>query len=137
MAEQENIVIKQVQIEATKRGARLLRNSTGQAWQGTVLDPVMRNGERVAMIINPRRLKYGLAVGSSDLIGWTPVEIASDMIGQTVAVFTAVECKTKAYTKATEAQAHFLQAVADAGGMAYIARQGEKSAMMEKIEPTT
>ena len=135
MAEQENKVIKEVQIAATRSGARLFRNSTGMAWQGQLNGEAETLSGKTVTLKSARRVKYGLAVGSSDLIGWTPLEITPDMIGQTVAVFTAVECKTKSYTKATEAQENFLQVIADAGGLAYIARPGKTEAVMEKVEP--
>jgi hypothetical protein len=36
-------------------------------------------------------LKYGLCLGSSDLIGWTIREITPDMVEKKVAVFTAIQ----------------------------------------------
>lgn len=66
-------------------------------------------------------VKFGLVKGSSDLIGWTPVEITSDMVGQTVAVFTAIEVKTET-GKATDAQLYFIARVWADGGYAGIAR---------------
>lgn len=62
-----------------------------------------------------------LCPGSSDLIGWTPVVITPDMIGKTVAVFTAIEVKVDA-KKASGNQADFIKAVAAAGGIAGVAR---------------
>ncbi|KKL93830.1 hypothetical protein LCGC14_1870770 [marine sediment metagenome] len=69
-------------------------------------------------------IRFGLTKGSSDLIGWTPVEITQDMVGSTVAVFTAIECKTKA-GKATPAQLYFVERVKLDGGYAAIARSVE------------
>lgn len=69
-----------------------------------------------------RVIRYGVGnPGGSDLIGWTPITITSDMVGRTVAVFTAVEVKTPK-GKPTEAQVNFLQQVTKSGGIAGIAR---------------
>lgn len=68
-----------------------------------------------------RPIRYGLGVGSSDLIGWTPLVITPEMVGQTVAVFTAVEVKSPT-GKATEPQLNFIAQVIRAGGFAGIAR---------------
>ncbi len=66
-------------------------------------------------------IRFGLVKGSSDLIGWTPVKITRNMVGQTVAVFTAIECKTKG-GKATESQQYFIGRVNGDGGYAGVAR---------------
>lgn len=71
-----------------------------------------------------RWVKFGLVKGSSDLIGWTPVTITQDMVGQTVAVFTAVECKSEKGRVRPE-QTYFIQRVKLDGGYAGIARSTE------------
>jgi hypothetical protein len=69
-----------------------------------------------------RPVQYGVCnPGGSDLIGWTPVCITPDMVGKTVAVFTAVEVKTPT-GKPTEHQLNFITQVLRAGGFAGIAR---------------
>lgn len=67
-----------------------------------------------------RWLSSGLCVGSSDLIGWTPVLVTQDMVGQTLAVFTAIETKAVG-KKATSAQSNFIGAVVHDGGIAKLA----------------
>lgn len=72
-----------------------------------------------------RVIRYGVGnPGGSDLIGWTPVTITPDMVGRTVAVFTAVEVKTPK-GKPTEAQINFLHQVKQSGGIAGIARSAD------------
>lgn len=45
---------------------------------------------------------------SADLIGWTPIEITPDMVGQTVAVFTSIEVKEEGYRPSGKKQlAHY------------------------------
>ena len=64
----------------------LFNNPVGTAWAGKY-NPATHS------VIAPRAIKYGLAVGSSDLIGITPIEITPDMVGKTIGVFTGVEVK--------------------------------------------
>jgi len=93
---------------------RIFRNNTGVAYQGQKgfagITPV---------ILNPRQVTFGLCVGSSDLIGWTEIEITADMVGQKLAVFTAVEVKLKG-KKPSKEQKQFIKIVNDAGGIAKV-----------------
>lgn len=94
---------------AVSNGAcRLFRNSVGE-----VQDP--RSG---------RYIRYGLCVGSSDLIGWRTVTVTPDMVGTELAVFVALEVKTPR-GRVTPEQATFVQAVTDAGGIGRIVRSVE------------
>ncbi len=73
-------------------------------------------------------LRYGLMVGSSDLIGWKSVVVTKNMVGQRVAIFVAIEVKTPdGYTdpERLAKQEHFIQTVADAGGLAGFAKSTE------------
>jgi hypothetical protein len=110
------------------------------AWSGTVTENQVikdRNNQpiQVVEIAFARRVNYGLAVGSSDLIGWKPVVITPDMVGKTIAQFVCVECKTKAYGATTEEQDNWLDQVAQAGGDAYIARPEGDGVRLYQIEP--
>lgn len=99
-------------------GTRLFRNNVGLAWTGKVLARI-----RDAMTIqNPRPVKFGLHVGSSDLIGWRSIEITQDMVGKKVAVFMAVECKF-GKGRETKEQRNFREQVANAGGIAIVERK--------------
>ena len=71
-----------------------------------------------------RWVEFGLCGGSSDLIGWTTREITPDMVGQKVAVFTAIEVKNLKGKPSPE-QVNFLSRVREAGGIAGIARSPE------------
>lgn len=74
-----------------------------------------------------RVIRYGVGhPGGSDLIGWTPTVITPDMIGRTVAVFTAVEVKAPK-GRPTDAQINFLAQVLNAGGLAGIARSADEA----------
>ena len=95
----------------------MFRNNVGTAWTGHKKST--RDGG--IYIENPRPFKAGLCVGSSDLIGFTTREITPDMIGKKIAIFTAVEVKTKS-GKATREQINFLSFVKKNGGISGIAR---------------
>lgn len=82
---------------------------------------VFRNNVGVARYPDGSRVRYGLCPGSSDIIGWTPVTITPDMVGRTVAVFTAVEVKTNR-GRVTVKQDNFISRVREAGGIARIVR---------------
>lgn len=66
-------------------------------------------------------VKFGLGVGTSDLIGWRTRVITTDMVGKSVAIFTAIEVKSQA-GKLTAEQRDFLAAVRASGGIAIEAR---------------
>jgi len=123
----EGAVITRILIEATKNGWRLFRNSVGLAWQGRPTEEYSlagRSGESVHVVelAGARRVQYGLCRGSSDLIGWRPLVITADMVGQTVAQFVAIEAKTAQYSRTTAEQDNFLDQVSQAGGFAAVAR---------------
>lgn len=102
----------------TAMGSRLFRNNVGEAWLG----PTSRTKEGGVYIAKPKRVVYGLCVGSSDHVGWTPVIITPEMVGTTVALFTAVEEKTLNDTLKSD-QRNFLDQVHRAGGLAFVARE--------------
>ncbi len=93
-----------IQIESSKiKGVRLLRNNCGKFQ------------DKRGMWI-----QFGVgAPGGSDLIGWKTVEITAEMVGKRVAVFLAVEVKSR-NGKLTEDQLSFLTAVRNAGGIGLV-----------------
>ncbi len=93
---------------------RLWRNNSGKL-------PDPRTG---------RWVQFGVASpGGSDLIGYRSVTITPDMVGSTVAVFTAIEVKT-ATGRATPAQRHFIDHIRRAGGIAAIVRSAAEAQRM-------
>lgn len=103
---------------------RLFRNNVGLGWVGK-----SRRIEKTGMawlkqgdvvVSNARPLHAGLCEGSSDLIGWRTVTITPDMIGQQVAVFTAIEVKSER-GRPTPEQRAFVAAVRVMGGRAGVA----------------
>lgn len=108
---------------ATEMGARLFRVNVGRAWVGERVDHQMR-GINIppgwVVLKDARPFRAGVP-GMSDLIGWMPVEITPEMVGKTLAVYTAVETKTPR-GRATAEQKQFLDVVSQSGGRAGIAR---------------
>jgi hypothetical protein len=100
---------------------RIFRNNTGQAWQGETGRQWQEGGHRYMIIKDPRPLHAGLCVGSSDLIGWSIVKVTPEMVGQNIAVFTAIEIKAEK-GRASKEQLNFLQVVQQSGGVAGIAK---------------
>ena len=87
---------------------RMFRNQVGQL-------PDLRTG---------RPVQFGLAKGSSDLIGFKTIEVTSDMVGQKLAVFTSIEVKT-AKGKLSPMQHNWLSCVNKAGGITGVDRSGQ------------
>ena len=101
----EAAIQQQVRLALSNAGAVMHRNNSG-AYQDKA----------------GRLIRYGVgSPGGSDLIGWTPVTVTADMVGQTLAVFTACEVKTPT-GKPTPHQLNFIAQVLRAGGFAGIAR---------------
>ena len=87
---------------------------------------VFRNNVGTATTADGRFIRFGLCNGSSDLIGWTEYLIQPEDVGRVVAVFTALEIKTKT-GRATCQQQRFIEAVRNAGGIAGVVRSSEQA----------
>ena len=106
----EQSLRKQVQLAASRVGARLFRVNTGSAWVGRVISRPFPGG---VTLEDARPIRMGLVTGGADLIGWS-----AD--GR----FVAIELKT-GRLQATAEQEAFLTAVRAAGGLAGVARSPE------------
>jgi VRR-NUC domain len=109
----ESALLSRLLVHASRLGARLWRNNCGQLQD--------RAG---------RWVRYGVAnPGGADLIGYLPVTITSAHVGQTFAVFVAIEAKTSTGRLSPE-QSHFLTVVQRAGGVAGVARADEDAMLI-------
>ena len=79
-------------------------------------------------------MSFGLAKGSSDLIGWTTRTITPEMVGQQVAVFTSIEVKS-ATGRIRPEQQQWIDAVQAAGGIAGVARSVEDAQQLLSADP--
>ncbi len=117
----ESNVLKLVMLELSRLGSTMFRQNVGQAWGGKII-PLAGGAIKIE---NARPITMGLTKGSSDLIGWTPVEITQDMVGTRVAVFTAIEGKRSKGGVTTPEQKQFNKRVREAGGIAGVAASPE------------
>ena len=102
----EQVIQQQIRLDiGINPNVRLFRNNTGQATD-------QRTGNFI---------RYGLAVGSSDLIGIRKVTITPDMVGQTIGVFASLEVKTDTGKPSTD-QKKWLSMVTAFGGIAGVVR---------------
>jgi hypothetical protein len=136
----EAAVQQNVRLKASRQGARLFRNNNGGFYDGhprCQCPHCLRQPKG-------RFIRYGLAneskrvnqsLKSSDLIGITPVVITADMVGQTLGVFTAIECKKEGWVEGRasgdqaakeKAQRNFIDLVNSMGGIARFTEGGEK-----------
>lgn len=127
----------------SKKGARLFRNNMGETWIGK--SQYIRKTDFYkcevgdVIIRKARRFHAGLAEGSSDLIGFTPVKITADMVGKEIAVFTAIETKasekeaisaSRSGQKREKQQQNFCNYVSLNGGLAGFAGSEEQSELL-------
>lgn len=121
-------IMQDIQVFASKLGCRLFRNNVGLGWVGKSVRIDRRMTVQVdagdVIVKHARPLHAGLCLGSSDLIGFTPIVVTESMIGQTFAVFTAAEIKDS-NGRATKEQAAFLAMIHDMGGIAVLAKSGD------------
>lgn len=108
--------------------ALIFRANVGKAWQSNDVVKVPRQmpvvmGPRDVLLKNARPFETGLPPGFSDLFGLVAVEITPDMVGQKLAVFTALEVKDGA--RVSPLQKNFINAVNDNGGRAGVVRSVE------------
>lgn len=110
----ESIVSQQVRMTESAKGNLLWRNNVGVGTNqsGTPI--------RYGLANDSKRINSVLK--SSDLIGITPVDITSDMVGSTIGQFTAREVKAEGWvysgTAREVAQMNFLTLVTINGGNA-------------------
>jgi len=99
---------------------RIFRNNVGNAFVGNVF----QESQRCVTLIDYRRIKFGLEVGSSDLIGLKSITITPDMVGRKVAVFLSPEIKVPGKNP-TPHQRDWQDMVLNFGGIAGTARSIE------------
>lgn len=103
-----------VLVESSKRGTRMWRNNVGclQNKEGRYIRYGLCNSSK----------KLNKVLKSSDLVGITPIVITSDMVGQTVGVFTSYEIKRPGWKYSgcgrEAAQEAWLTLVRSLGGIA-------------------
>ncbi|MGB0405586.1 MAG: hypothetical protein ACPGDB_05335 [Fusobacterium sp.] len=106
----ESFVLKAIQSSAPLFKCILFRNNVG-------MFQIFEKGKK-------RVVRTGLGKGSSDLIGYTRRQVTPDMVGKTIAIFTAIEVKKgdwkqgKKFNEHENTQKLFLDKVVEDGGIA-------------------
>jgi hypothetical protein len=117
----ESNVLRQCWLAVAALGTTLFRVNTGKAWVGNgVRQP---DGNVLVIGGRPVALGFGMPngdplVGTSDLVGWTTLEITPAMVGRKIAAFTVIETKESGGGTKREAQVNFVNRVKEAGGIA-------------------
>lgn len=112
----ESEVQEEIQIQAMYFNCNLMRNNSG------ALKDI--EGRQVRFGLGNISKEHNERVKSSDLIGFTKVTITPEMVGKTIAVFTAVEVKKEAwdenkkFDKRETAQNNFINFIKNNGGFA-------------------
>jgi hypothetical protein len=94
---------------------------------------LFRNNVGATKDASGRLIRFGLAKGSADLIGWVSREVLPEDVGNKIAQFVSIEVKSKS-GKPRPDQIAWKDAVNNAGGLAGIARSVEDA--KEIISPT-
>ncbi len=107
-----------IQIALSRGPVRLLRINAGISWSGRIIHQTP-----TSITLSPYGAVKLADSGVSDLVGWSPVELASGAIG---ALYTAVECKSER-GRVRPAQQAFIDLVLAAGGRAGVARSVDEA----------
>ena len=117
MSNQETVLQQNIRLAlGQEKNLRLFRNQVGQL-------PDPRTG---------RYIQFGLAKGSSDLIGFKTVKVTPDMVGKEIAQFVSLEIKTET-GKLTKMQHNWLQKVKTSGGIVGVARTVKDALKILKV----
>ncbi len=119
----ETDIQRQIQLALSSPTGRMFRNTVGEGWHGKVVHQTPTH----ITLQHYRHVKFGLAPGSSDLIGLHSLLITPQMVGRRVAVFTAIEVKRPKGKKAIEEQRRFIEMASELGGISGIARSPDQA----------
>ena len=109
---------QRIRLSCSRGRARLFRNNVG----------ALRDAE------TGRLVRFGLAPGSADLIGWRTVTIGPEHLGQQLAQFVSLEVKAPGRIRSTRRnQVTWRNQVAAAGGLALIA--DSEQAALTALDP--
>ncbi len=108
MAKAETNILKRVMVKISSV-SRVFRNNVGLFTTDT--------GDKI---------RTGLCKGSSDLIGWTTIEVTPEMVGARVGLFVGIEIKSVRGRPSAE-QTNFINQVNGAGGVAFIVRSPDEA----------
>jgi len=118
MANSETQLQQRIRLSCSRGRARLFRNNVG----------ALRDAQ------TGRLVRFGLAPGSADLVGWRTVTIGPEHLGQQLAQFVSLEVKAPGRIRSTRPeQVVWRDRVAAAGGLAIIA--DSEQAALTALDP--
>ena len=117
MAVPETVIVQKILLKLGNAARRLFRNNTGALFDRT-----------------GRPVRYGLANGSSDIIGLRQLTITPAMVGSTIAQFVAVEVKTPT-GRVQKHQQQFIDTVLAMGGCAGVVRSVDQAEALLAAKP--
>lgn len=105
----------------------LFRTNSGKAWLAGAGKP-QRLADGSMLIPGARPVALGLGLvngdpvpGQADTCGWLSMVVTQQMVGQRIAVFTALEAKRTEGGRTSADQSNFVDQVTKAGGIAGVA----------------
>ena len=116
----ESTIQQEIQIEARHYDCHLMRNNSGSFKDDT--------GRVVRFGLGNISKQHNDKIKSFDLVGFTKVVVTQEMVGKTLAVFTAVECKKEEWKSDKKldaretAQQAFINWINNNGGIAGFAQ---------------
>jgi len=132
----EQNILKTILLDVCRGSVRLWRSNAGQGWVGKTHHVGSAGMVKVypgdVVVRNAQPLRAGFK-GLSDLTGYVTIEVTPDMVGEKIAVFSAVEVKA-ARGRASKEQKSFIERVLAAGGRAGIARSSEDAKKVLQID---
>ena len=113
-------------LKRCNRGAvRLFRNSVGVGYVCRGKPVRLKDGR--LLLKGASAVRFGLAVGSGDTIGFRQVTITTEMVGRTVAVFLSAEAKSDTGRgRIAEEQANWRDFINRMGGIALVFESAEE-----------
>ncbi len=108
---------------------RLFRNNVGEGWQGKW----QKNPNGTILLEHPRRIAFGLAPGSGDIVGLASREIHPEHVGERWAVFVSLEDKSGG-ARVREGQKNWHDMVKMMGGISGQYRNIEEAAELLGIK---
>ena len=134
MASSHTATLKLTQLEATRKGWRLLPNTIYRGWKGEMVRQWKGSGGIMVELRRAAFRVFGLGTGTLDLVGWRPLVITADMVGKTIAQYVEVDAKTPGYRRMSPEQKNYARTVLEAGGFVALAQRiGQKDVAIEEI----
>lgn len=125
----ENPIQKRILLHCGHGLTRLFRQNVGMGWIGKarkIIKAGMYYLNPGDVVIRQARPFHAGFKGQSDLGGWHSITVTPEMVGRKLAIYTALEVKTKT-GRVKKAQQQFIDLVRAAGGLAGVVRSPEEA----------